>query len=144
MIEITYKHMVTTPLVQTINKLTQLSVFDGKTAYRIHKINEKLREYYLKSLGEYNILGLTFAKKDEKGETLKDEKGQYVPEDDKKDAFEVELENFLNTKFQIQQMKLNIHTLTARFSPHEIASLVPLLEGLEESEEAGLNLVSNG
>lgn len=128
MIEITYRQLVTTPIAPTMNKLTQMSVFDGKTAYRIHKINEKLREHYLKSLGEYEKLGLLFAKKDESGALLKNEKGHFIPEDDKKDAFEVELENFLETKFQIAQLKLNIHALTARFSPQEIAAIEPILD----------------
>ncbi len=132
MIEVTYRQLVTTPIAPTLNKLTQMSVFDGKTAYRIHKINEKLREYYMKSLGEFEVLGLKFGKKDENGASIKNEKGHHIPEDDKKDAYEVELENFLSTKFQISQLKLNIHALTARFSPVEIASLEPMLDGLDE------------
>lgn len=132
MIEVTYRQLVSTPIAPTMAKLTQMSVFDGKTAYRIHKIHEKLREFYMKSMGEFEVLGLTFGKKDENGVALKNDKGQHVPEDGKQDAYEVELENFLETKFQIAQLKLNIHALTARFSPIEIASLEPLLDGLEE------------
>ncbi len=133
MIEISYRQLVTTPIAPTMNKLTQLSVFDGKTAYRIHKINESLRNYYAKSLGEYEALGLQFGKKDETGAIIKNEKGHHVPEDEKKDAYEVELENFLSTTFQIAQMKLNIHALTARFSPQEIAAIEPLLDGLDDN-----------
>ena len=132
MIEISYHQLVTTPIAPTLQKLTQMSVFDGKTAYRIHKISEKLREYYVKSAQEYELLGLQFAKKAEDGSLLKDEKGHHVPEEDKKDAYAVELENFLATKFQISQLKLNVHALTARFSPQEIASLEPILDGLED------------
>lgn len=132
MIELSYHQLVTTPIAPMLQKLTQMSVFDGKTAYRIHKIHEKLREYYLKSSGEYDLLGVQFAKKDENGAPVKDEKGHHVPEEDKKDAYAVELENFLATKFQIPQMKLNINALSARFSPQEIAALEPLLDGLDD------------
>jgi hypothetical protein len=135
MIELTYRQLVSTPIAPTMHKLTQMSVFDGKTAYRIHKIYQKIQEFYMKSMAEFETLGLQLGKKDEEGRPLKNEKGQHIPEDDKKDAYEVELENFLETKFQIAQLKLNIHALTARFSPMEIASLEPLVDGLEDAPE---------
>lgn len=139
MIELSYHQLVTTPIAPVMQKLNQLSVFDAKTAYRIHKINEKLRDVYVKSSLEYEAMGREFSKVDPDGNPLKSDKGHHIPEEGKEQAYQEKLETFLSTKFQINQLKLNVHTLAARFSPQEIAAIEPLLDGL--SDEVSLEAV---
>lgn len=132
MIVLHYKDLATTPLVASLKKLNDMAVFDGRTAYRIHKMYAKVFKEYQKSGEAYNVLGIKYAKKTEQGFPELNERGHYVPEPDKEEEYGKELEKLMNTKIVIDQQKLNIDHLTTRFAPNEIAALAPLVDGLED------------
>ncbi len=132
-ITLSYRDIVTSPLVPALQKLTQMSVFDGKTAHKLHKIHAKIREYYFKSMTEFDDIGVEYGQKDEKGFIRKNEtNGQHFPIEGKEKEYAEKINNFLGQVFSLDQRKISIDKLTTRFSPEEIAALEPLLDGLEE------------
>jgi hypothetical protein len=132
MIKLTYRNLAQTNLVTVLAKLTNMSVFDSKTAYRLHKINETVRKEYLKSMGEFNLLGVKYAQKDEKGNEKLDEKGFHIPVEGQEEDYKAAFVKLLETEFEIKQHKVDIDALTVRLSPSDMASLEPIVEGLDD------------
>ncbi len=134
MIEITSKQLLTTPLMRVLQKLSQMPVFDGTTAYRIHKIGGSVVTHLNSTQLAFNALGDKYAKRDEHGNVERDGMGRHIPTDDKKEAYAEELGEMLATTYKIPHHKVHVSSLSAQFSPEEIAALEPMLDGLELDE----------
>lgn len=132
MIELKYKDIGVTKLVPVLQKLNQMSVFDGRTAYRLHKIATRVFDEFNKTSMVYLEIGKKYAQKDEKGELVRDERMHYVPEAEKVDEYKAEVDKFFNQTFKIEQHKIHVDALSVRLSPDEMFALAPILEGLEE------------
>jgi hypothetical protein len=132
MFQLKYKDVGTTPLVPTLNKLCQMSVFDGRTAYRLHKIAEKCMKQWEKSGKGYDEIGAKYAKKDEQGTLVKGSNGHYIPEDEKAEEFGKEVEKFFDQTFEIPHKKIHVDQLSVRLSPLEMSALSVVIEGLDD------------
>jgi hypothetical protein len=136
MITLTNKHLLQTKFIPTLRKLYNMSVFDAKTAYRIHKIFDQIGKPYQECWNDFLALGAKYALVDEKGiPNMHPEgsprAGQHVVDPEKIPAYEEEMKKLLETSFGISQHKLSAEQLTVRFSGEEIAALEPIVEGLE-------------
>jgi hypothetical protein len=137
MITLTNRHLLQSRFIPTLRKLHGMSVFDAKTAYRIHKIFTQIDKPYRQCWDAFSRLGDQFGQKDEQGlPVLHGEgspvQGQHVIDETKREEYETELNQLLDTSFDIPQKKLDANQLMTRFSGEEIASLEPIVEGLED------------
>ncbi len=136
MITLTNRHLLQTKLIPTLRKLYGMSVFDPKTAYRIHKIFDDLGKPYNRCWNDFLTLGRKYALVDEKGmpdmhPVDSPRSGQHIVDPAKVPEYESELAKLLDITFAINHHKLDLEQLTVRFSGEEMAALEPIVNGLE-------------
>ena len=133
MIKLTYRHLISTIIQQSLQRLGKMTAFDTMTAFRIHKILESVVKERLTVLKKYDELS-RFAAKDMDGQIQRQENGEFIVPEEKIPAYDEALETLFNTEFTIPQHMLGLDQLTkVQFSPQEISALEPLIDGLEEA-----------
>lgn len=136
MVTLTNKHLLQTKFIPTLRKLYGMSVFDAKTAYRIHKIYDHIGKPYSQCWSAFLDLGFKYALVGEDGVHQmhppdSPRSGQHVVDPAKVPEYETELAKLLDVSFDLPYHKLEIEQLTVRFSGEEIAALEPIVNGLE-------------
>lgn len=121
----------------TLQKLARLPL-PVKTAYAVKKIadaihseQKRMREAFNKEILE------PLAKKNEKGELIKDETGDVQIDDAKKEEFEAAQKAFGERSFRIDRYKLKLDLFESiNLSASELSALDPIIEDPEEAPEA--------
>lgn len=137
MIKIRYEHLITTHIQQTLQRLGDAQAFSPKVAYQIHKILTAVVKERLQALKQYEALA-EYASKDANGKPERtNTTGEFVVPDENKEAYEAALHKLFDTEIALQHSKIELsHFSKVHFSPREMASLEPILEGLDEGDVA--------
>lgn len=113
-----------------LRKLDSYTGFPAKTAYRISKVVNKIKNEMLATQQEYINLGKKHGVTDSDGMPKRNTAGEFVFKDDanKKDFF-VEFKKLMTKEFELAVHKPKISELDgAGLSPQEIRSLVKIID----------------
>lgn len=125
---------------QALNKLKTMP-FSTKTAYKISYIANHVDRHVKQGREVFQTIAKQFAQLDEKGNLVpeKDQNDNPIPgsflfkDDEAKEAFQKEQEEFMNTEHIIPKHKLSVDELGAtQLSANDISALAPLFSDLED------------
>lgn len=119
--------------VQAMQKLTNLPL-PTKAAYTVKKIADAIsREKKTIALAFEKDILTNFAKRDEKGEIVRDEDGQPTVDETKQVEFMKAQEEFGKREFTIDRQKLSLEVLASQnqLSASDLSALDPILEDPE-------------
>lgn len=126
--------MITVTLETIINSADSLRALaqkelKGKTAYRVSRMLRELDKEYTLFNETRSELIKKYGAKDENGELLVNENGDYTLEKDHVDEFYKEINDLLRNEVELNANKIDINELAElNFTPNEMLSLEPFID----------------
>lgn len=132
MLKLTWKILANPDAVSALNKLYNCDKMPFPETYVAGRIADACKSQMLKAHEENLKILKKWAKKDEKGELLSPEKGDFQFEEGNKEKYENEVKQLADREFEVKGKKIPMDKIPgALLTGAEALSISEIVEGLE-------------